>query len=187
MHEAGLFPAKKFHLEGGLTKNFPAWQPTLPPYLQSWSAGLGTPWEDIQAHLQTIYLFWKDANDEGANITDSIYQMILVSSLPITFYTVIGNMMAAPNTIEAEVIIPNWKATLDRTGGGLNIPTVPSNLTMTALEAKSKPNWSQLTCNNCHCRGHTSNDCYWEGRGKERQLSTYFGKKGGGGRKDRVI
>ena len=96
--------------------------------------------EDIQAHLQTMYLFWKDANDEGANITDSIYQMILVSSLPITFYTIIGNMMAAPNTIEAEVIILNWKATLDRMEGGLNIPTVLSNLTMTALEAKSKPN-----------------------------------------------
>ena len=99
---------------------------------------------------------WKDANDEGASITDSVYQTILVSSLPITFYTIIGNVMSATNVTEAKVIIINWKATIDRMGGGAsgNVPSIPTNLTTTALATKPKPNRSQMVCENCHRRGH---------------------------------
>ena len=133
--------------------------------------------EDLQTHLQTMQSLWKDANDEGTSITDSIYRTILVSSLPITFYTIIRNVISATNATEAKVIIINWKATMDRMGGGAsgNIPSIPTNLTTTALATKPKPNWSQMVCENCHCRGHGIGDCYWEGGGKEGQFPAHFG------------
>ena len=43
-----------------------------------------TDGEDMESHLQKMRLLWKEANDEGANITDTAYRTILVSSLPIT-------------------------------------------------------------------------------------------------------
>ena len=67
---------------------------------------------DIEIHLGNMCLLWKAANNEGADIKESMYQAILVSSLPILYLNIIGNVIAV-NLNDTEQVIINWKSTYD--------------------------------------------------------------------------
>ena len=141
-----------------------------------------TEGEDLNQHLQKMWSLWKKANDEGAQIEEQTYCIILVSSLPIIYFLVIRNVLAAPNINEAEVILINWKETYDRMGGTITgIFPVPSSATTTVLAANSNTGQSQLLCSNCKRRGHLAKDCYWPGGGKEGQFPPNFSRHGRGG------
>lgn len=68
---------------------------------------------DIEAHLSNMRSLWKAANDEGAEIKEPMYRIILVSSLPILYFNIIRNVIAAVNLNDTEQIIINWKNTYD--------------------------------------------------------------------------
>ena len=66
-------------------------------------------------------------------------------------------------------------------GGALMITPIPSNIMTTALTTNATLNQSQIVCRNCKCQGHSNDDCYWPGGGKEGQFLPNFGKRGNGG------
>ena len=124
---------------------------------------------------------WKAANDEGADIKELMYQTVLVSSLPILYFNIIGNIIAAVNLNDAEQIIIHWKHMYDQMGGASPNTQIPSSMTTTALATNANLNWLQITCRNCKCWGHHDDDCYWPGSRKEGQFPPNFGRRGGGG------
>ena len=137
---------------------------------------------DIKTHLGNMHSLWRAANDEGADIKESMYRTILVSSLPILYFNIIGNIIAAVNLNNAEQIIINWKSTYDQLGGASQVTPIPSNMTTTTLAANTNLNQSQISCRNCKRRGHTDDDCYRPGGGKEGQFPPNFERRGGGNR-----
>jgi len=101
--------------------------------------------------------------------------MIILSSLPKSWDPIVGTLYTATSPAALIAALKtHW----------LRIRSCEPNAP-TALQVRAKPlnPRNQLLCTNPNCkqRGHSIENCYWQGGGKEGQFPPGFGRRGGGG------
>ena len=135
---------------------------------------------DLLAHISDLRTKWTKANTAGAKIKDTGFQMILLSSLPTSWDSLIAMLYDARSS--ADIITQSTMHWSRLTCSGIS--TNPTTTTV-ALQANTQKNWqkprSPLLCTNKNCghHGHLIENCYWPGSRKEEQFPPGFGKRGG--------
>ena len=116
------------------------------------------------------------ANNSGAKITNIDFHMIILSSLPASWDSVIGTLYDAKSSADViSCLMIHWNCI------NCSKPiTNPANV-VTALQMDARHSRNQLQCANTNCghQGHTIANCYWRGGGKEGQFPPGFGQCGG--------
>ena len=131
-----------------------------------------TDGNDFPIHVSNLRTKWAITNSAGANIGDADFRMIILSSLPASWDSVVGALHDAKSSAEViSRLMIHWNC-IDQSKSVTN----PSSI-VTALQANAKQGRSQLQCANPNCgrRGHTIINCYWKGGGKEGQFPADFG------------
>lgn len=130
--------------------------------------------DDLTTHITNLHLKWSAANNVSANITDKDFIIILLTSLPPSWDTIVTTLYKAQTSVD---LISKLNFHWARIGRNASM----SKGGITALTANSKPASSRsvLQCTNPKCsrHGHLIKDCYWEGGGKEGQFPAHFRKK----------
>jgi hypothetical protein len=132
---------------------------------------------DFPTHISNLRTKWAIANSAGAKIDDTDFRMIVLSSLPESWDSVVGTLYEAKSSADViNRLTIHWNR-IDRSKSVTN----PA-MTVTALQTDVRRPRSQLQCTNRNCgrRGHTIANCYWRGGGKEGQFPPGFGQRGGG-------
>jgi hypothetical protein len=131
---------------------------------------------DFPTHISNLHTKWVTANNAGAKITDTDFRMIILSSLPESWDSVVGTLYEAKSSADViSHLMIHWNRT-DHSKSVINPATV-----VTALQTDARRPRSQLQCANKNCGrwGHTIANCYWRGGGKEGQFPPGFGQCGG--------
>lgn len=134
--------------------------------------------DDLEAHIANLHTKWAKANSMGAKINDVDFRMVILSSLPASWDSLVAMLYTSTSSTKViTCLMMHWSRV------GRSKMTLSPNTTTTALQANAKQGNrgrnSNLKCDNCsHC-GHEKPDCYWEGGGKEGQFPPGFGKRGG--------
>jgi hypothetical protein len=131
---------------------------------------------DFPTHISNLRTKWATANNAGAKITDADFRMIILSSLPTSWDSVVGTLYEAKSSVDViNRLMIHWNH-VDRSKSAVNPAMV-----VTALQTDVKQSHNQLQCANPNCRhqGHTIINCYWRGGGKEGQFPPGFGQHGG--------
>ncbi|EDR06651.1 retrovirus-related pol polyprotein [Laccaria bicolor S238N-H82] len=135
-----------------------------------------TDGNDFPTHISNLRTKWVTANNAGAKINDADFRMVILSSLPASWDSVVGTLYEAKSSADViSRLTIHWNR-IDRSKSVANPAT-----TVTALQADTRKPRSQLLCANQNCgrRGHTIANCYWRGGGKEGQFPPGFGQRGG--------
>lgn len=132
--------------------------------------------EEFPTYISRIRVKWAQANALGASISDQAFKTILLNSLPRSWDPVVASLYRTSSSIETvSQLNVHWlRISHDRVTG------TPSSTTI--LQANANTNrQNQLQCLNPNCgqRGHTIENCYWPGGGKEGQFPPGFGRRGG--------
>ena len=117
------------------------------------------------------------ANNAGVKIDDADFRMIVLSSLPASWDSVVRTLYEAKSSADViNRLMIHWNR-IDCSKSVTNSPT-----TVTALQTDVKKPQNQLQCTNQNCGrcGHTIANCYWRGGGKEGQFPPGFRQRGGG-------
>jgi len=131
---------------------------------------------DFPTHISNLHTKWAMANNSGAKITDVDFCMIILSSLPAFWDSVIGTLYDAKSSADViSCLMIHWNR-IDRSKSITN----PANV-VTALQMDARHSCNQLQCTNTNCGrwGHTIANCYWCGGGKEGQFPPGFRQCGG--------
>ena len=131
---------------------------------------------DFLTHISNLCTKWVLANNTGTKINNADFHMIILSSLPVSWDSVVGTLYDAKSSADIiSHLTIHWNR-IDRSKSITNPAT-----TVTALQVDTKKSQNQLLCTNQNCgrRGHTIANCYWRGGGKEGQFPPGFGQRGG--------
>ncbi|KAG6825054.1 hypothetical protein H0H92_004996 [Tricholoma furcatifolium] len=123
---------------------------------------------DFLEHVGDLRLKWKNAVERGAVINDSQFRAIIISSLPESWNFIVAAVQYTKTSAE---LIAGLTVHWDR----LREQSAIAKSTATALLTKSSKPRSSLICVNQNCKrtGHTIENCYWPGGGKEGHTSPY--------------
>lgn len=125
---------------------------------------------DFAEHITDLRSKWNNATEWGADIKDNQFRAIIILSLPATWDYIVASLQSTKTSIKLVAgLILHWeqiKECLTATG-----------TTSTALYTKTPQPQKKLVCVNPNCgrTGHTIDNCYWKGRGKEGQFPANFG------------
>lgn len=124
---------------------------------------------DFLKHVEDLREKWRSATEKGAKIDDSTFRTILIASLPESWNAVVAGIYAKT---ESKDVIAALTVHWDR----LVLQKQKAGISATALQTQTKP---RLVCVNPNCRrnGHTIDNCYWRGGGKEGQFPPNFRNK----------
>jgi len=124
---------------------------------------------DFPTHISNLHTKWVIANNTGVKIDDADFHMIVLSSLPTSWDSVVGMLYEVKSS--ADII-----SRLMICSKSVANPAT----TVTVLQTVKKLcNQLQCTNQNCGCHGQTIANCYWHGGGKEGQFPPGFGQHGG--------
>ena len=125
---------------------------------------------DVLAHISDLRTKWTKANAAGANIEDTDFHMILLSSLPTSWDSLIATLYDAKSLADIITrLTMHWsRLTHNRTSTN---PATTTTAPQANTQRNQKPR-SPLLCikKNCGHRGHLIENCYWPGGGKEGQF-----------------
>jgi len=126
---------------------------------------------DFPTHISNLHTKWAVANSAGAKISDTNFHMIILSSLLVSWDSIVGTLYEAKSSADViSWLMIHWNR-IDHSKSVTN----PSSV-VTVLQANAKQACNQLQCTNTncgHCR-HTITNCYWKGGGKEGQFPADF-------------
>lgn len=131
---------------------------------------------DLPNHIAALRTKWAVANAVGAGVDDGDFRMILLSSLPASWDTIVATLYDSKSSGDAIAhLLMHW-ARISKTSSS----TVPSAFqTNTNGNGPSNhQNRTRLVCTNPNCgrQGHTIEKCYWPGGGKAGQFPVGFGQ-----------
>ena len=136
-----------------------------------------TDGNDFPTHISNLRTKWVMANNAGAKIDDVDFRMIVLSSLPTSWDSVVGTLYEAKSSADViNRLMIHWNH-IDRSKSIANPATI---VTVLQTDVKKPRNQLQCTNQNCGRRRHTIANCYWCGGGKEGQFPPGFGQRGGG-------
>ncbi|KIJ23037.1 hypothetical protein M422DRAFT_196412 [Sphaerobolus stellatus SS14] len=127
--------------------------------------------DDFPTHIATLRTKWSIANAAGANISDTSFRMIVLTSLPSSWDSYITTLFDSKTSAEVVTRLNMYWMQVSRS------KTPGANTTV--FQTNTKPPRERPQCSNCKKRGHTIEVCYWKGGGKEGQFPPGFGKRGG--------
>ncbi|PPQ82316.1 hypothetical protein CVT24_002271 [Panaeolus cyanescens] len=137
---------------------------------------------DLNTHLADLRMRWTYANSIGASINDRDFRMIVIQSLPASWDHMVTTLYTSPTSADTIARLRMHWDRVNRQGIGRSSSSSTASATI-ALPANTNTTARfQLRCTNSNCkrRGHTIENCYWRGGGKEGQFPPGFGKRGGG-------
>lgn len=124
---------------------------------------------DFLKHVEDMREKWKAATEKGATINDSVFRTILIASLPESWNTVVAGIYAMTKSKDVIAALTiHW----DR----LVLQKQKAGISATALQVQTSQTKQRLVCVNPNCRrtGHSIENCYWRGGGKEGQFPPNF-------------
>jgi hypothetical protein len=133
--------------------------------------------DDFPMHLADLHTKHKRANAVGAKIDDADFREIILASLPPSWDNIISTLHTSPSSIDTIIRLEQHWSRVNRTGR----VSAPGTSAI-ALKASMKlANYQKKVCANpiCGRKGHTIEECYWKGGGKEGQFPPGFGQRGG--------
>ncbi|KAG6839076.1 hypothetical protein C0991_006168 [Blastosporella zonata] len=128
---------------------------------------------NFQKHTKTLQIQWNKAVEKGADIKDKTFRAIIIASLPPSWNTIISSLHGTKTSSKLLAgLAIHWDLTKEQ--------NIAAGISVTALQAKVTPSKPKLACVNTNCRrtGHTIQNCYWPGRGKEGQFPVHFRNRG---------
>ena len=131
---------------------------------------------DFPTYISNLHTKWVMANNAGAKINDVDFRMVILSSLPASWDSVVGMLYETKSSADViNRLTIHWNR-IDRAESTTN----PA-MTVMALQADARKPRNQLLCTNQNCghHGHTIANCYWHGGGKEGQFPPGFGQRRG--------
>jgi hypothetical protein len=136
--------------------------------------------DDFQDFINCMRTKWSNATALGAPIDDRTFRTIVLSALPQSWDPIVTTLYKTQTSRDAINQLMTHEARISR-DRVMNTRTSTSTLqASTGRQFRSRFK-SNLTCTNPNCKriGHTIEDCYWPGGGKQGQFPPNFGKRGG--------
>ncbi|KAF5375858.1 hypothetical protein D9615_008280 [Tricholomella constricta] len=130
---------------------------------------------DFLAHTADLRTKWKLATEKGAKVDDATFRSIVMASMPESWNSVIAGLYA---TKTSAATIAGLTIHWDRVKAQSARAAGPATTALVSA-APQKP---KLVCTNTeHCgrTGHTIENCYWKGGGKEGQFPANFRNRRG--------
>ncbi|KAF5368208.1 hypothetical protein D9615_010532 [Tricholomella constricta] len=131
---------------------------------------------DFSEHIKDLRTKWKEATEKGALVPDKAFKVIILDSLPEPWNVIASTLYSvSTSSIAISRLTLHW----DR----LRRQNASAGTTTTVLQTRTtstpKPK-STLICVNSNCgrTGHTIENCYWKGGGKEGQFPANFRNRG---------
>ncbi|TFY74836.1 hypothetical protein EWM64_g9176 [Hericium alpestre] len=126
--------------------------------------------DDIRAHFDTLLCMWEELFSMGTTLADMDFSAIALSSLPNTYNTVLSSMLSAAQisgkTLDPLMIIAHITEEYDRRQIQACLSKSSDG---TAQKNTHGARGQRKTCTNCSGTGHTVNNCWHQGGGKEGQ------------------
>lgn len=132
---------------------------------------------DYQEHIANLLAKHQRANAIGSNVTDADFREIILTSLPSSWDVVVATLHSAATSTDMIVLLDLHWSRINR-----NAKVKSSGTSAVALKANGRSGgFTRKICSNPSCgrRGHTIEQCYWPGGGKEGQFPAGFGQRGG--------
>ena len=124
---------------------------------------------DFLKHVEDLREKWRSATERGAKIDDLTFCMILIASLLESWNAVVAGIYSKTESKDVIAALTiHWDC--------LVLQKQKTGISTTALQAQTK---QRLVCINLNCcrNGHTIENCYWRGGGKEGQFPPNFRNK----------
>jgi len=107
----------------------------------------------------------------GGSISDASFHTIILGSLPASWDAIVATLYTTTSSVDALIQLDaHWSRISSHDRKRLNSSTSP-----TALQASTS---RRIVYENKNCQrpGHSIEDCYWVGGGKQGQFPLGFGK-----------
>ncbi|KNZ80321.1 hypothetical protein J132_06392, partial [Termitomyces sp. J132] len=127
---------------------------------------------DFQEHIANLRSKWNIAVEKGADLKDNQFRAIVISSLPASWDYIVASLQSTKTSVELIAgLNVHWERLKER--------STSAGATSTALLTKMPQTQRKLVCANSNCgrTGHTIENCYWKGGGKEGQFPPNFGRR----------
>jgi hypothetical protein len=123
---------------------------------------------------------WTNTTALGAPIDDRAFWTIILSALPQFWDPVVATLYTTKTSRDAiNQLMTHWaRISRDRVTNARTSTSALQAATGRQFQSRFKSNVA-CTNPNCRCVGHTIEDCYWPGGGKQGQFPPNFGKRGG--------
>ncbi|KAJ7772066.1 hypothetical protein DFH07DRAFT_734377, partial [Mycena maculata] len=135
-------------------------------------------------HVARLRNLWKVANDMGAKIEDGQFRTIFISLLGEEWDNVVPVLHTYKTSAEVISFVTMHAERLNRTGVPSTSTPAPQALAANTNFDTRRAARKNLTCTNAQCgapgkKGHTIDNCFWPGGGKQGQWPTWWkGKQG---------
>lgn len=123
----------------------------------------------FQDHMMTMRALWDAANSQGANLQDTEFRRLIVSSVPHSFNPVIPSLTAYKTSAEVIVHLTSWDRIINEQKN--SVTTATSSTQALATTSNRRSDRSGLKCTNplCNKSGHTIDNCFMSGGGRAGQ------------------
>ena len=129
---------------------------------------------DLDTHFSALRNAWEVANNQGANILDKEFRMIVLGSMPRTWATIISTLLTTKTSNEVITQLTMHGKLLAR----LSSDVSNSNSTKALNTSTPRKPRSNEVCTNTNCgrTGHTMERCFRKGGGMEGQYPAWWKK-----------
>jgi hypothetical protein len=143
--------------------------------LQEMRCNKGT---DVKEHLTNLVRLQDELEGMGVSISDDDFATTIISSLPPSYCILLSSVTHAAALLKAKIDPNDLMWIILEEAEQCLITEHASGQSGSALyskgskqEQKKRGNSaSNIKCNNCGCTGHTKDDCFHKGGGKEGQV-----------------
>ena len=147
---------------------------------------------DMRAHITTLLELQERLADMGHALSDQQFSAYVRASLTSDYRPLLVSITAASKaanqTLTSDVLIQTILDEADNKAAEKNVDNARENAAMLAGKgkkggkSKTKGDKTDKKCGNCKKKGHTDEDCFAPGGGKEKEAPEWWKKKFGKGK-----
>jgi hypothetical protein len=138
---------------------------------------------DLDAHFSALHIAWEKVNNQGGQMTDPQFCMIVLGSMPKSWNTLVSTLMSTKSSNEVIVqLMLNGQLLACDTPPSVTMPSQSTSTHTLATQTQNR-NCQRSTevCSNpvCGRTGHTFDRCFKPGGGMAGQYPLWWEKHGG--------
>ena len=148
---------------------------------------------DMRTHIATLLEMWEQLAEMGHSLSDQQFSAYVRTSLTSDYRPLLTSLAAASKAtnqiLTSDVLIQAILDEADNKAAEKNVDDARENAAMLAGRkgkkggsSKTKGDKSDKRCGNCKKKGHTEDDCFAPGAGKEQEAPEWWKKRFGGGK-----
>lgn len=137
-----------------------------------------TEGSDMDDHIAKLRTAWAKANDQGADLDDRKFRMVVLRSLPASWLPFVGSLHGEETSASVISRIVAHARMI-----AVHHPVVPQTTRALSTQSQRLPKNPDIQCSNCDKIGHEFATCFQPGGGMAGQYPDWWrGRKGGRGK-----